>query len=95
MRRQLEQQFGDKIYTQGMKVYTTLDLDLQGAAERALDRQLRAVESGQYGAYPHRTYEQYLARASGSSSQEDNVVTRPTCRARSSRWIRATAPFAR
>ena len=75
VRRLLDDKFGQALYDQGMKVYTTLDLDLQGSAERALDRQLRAVESGQYGAYPHRTYEQYLARASGSSSPEDNVVS--------------------
>jgi len=75
VRRLLDEKFGQALYEQGMKVYTTLDLDLQGSAERALDRQLRAVESGQFGAYTHRTYEQYLARASGSSSQEDNVVS--------------------
>lgn len=75
VRRLLDEKFGQALYDQGMKVYTTLDLDLQGSAERALDRQLRAVESGQYGAYPHRTYEQYLARASGTSSNEDNVVS--------------------
>jgi penicillin-binding protein 1A len=75
VRRLLDEKFGQALYDQGMKVYTTLDLDLQGSAERALDRQLRAVESGQYGAYPHRTYEQYLARASGTSSPEDNVVS--------------------
>jgi penicillin-binding protein 1A len=75
VRRLLDEKFGQALYEQGMKVYTTLDLDLQGSAERALDRQLRAVESGQFGAYTHRTYEQYLARASGSSSSEDNVVS--------------------
>ncbi len=77
VRRLLDEKFGQALYDQGMKVYTTLDLDMQGAAERALDRQLRAVESGQYGPYPHRTYEQYLARASGCAShaQEDNVVS--------------------
>jgi penicillin-binding protein 1A len=75
VRRLLDEKFGQALYEQGMKVYTTLDLDLQGSAERALDRQLRAVEAGQFGAYTHRTYEQYLARASGSSSQEDNVTS--------------------
>jgi penicillin-binding protein 1A len=70
VRRQLEEKFGKALYEQGLKVFTTLDLDLQGSAERSLDRQLRAVESGQYGAYPHRTYEQFLARA-GSVDQSD------------------------
>jgi penicillin-binding protein 1A len=72
VRRQLEDKYGKGLYDQGLKVYTTLDLDLQGAAERSLDRQLRAVESGQYGAFPHRSYESYLARAS-SATPEDNV----------------------
>jgi penicillin-binding protein 1A len=74
VRRLLDEKLGKALYEQGFKVYTTLDLDLQGSAERALDRQLRAVESGQYGTFPHRTYEQYLARAS-SNSQDDNVAS--------------------
>jgi penicillin-binding protein 1A len=74
VRRLLDDKLGKQLYEQGFKVYTTLDLDLQGSAERALDRQLRAVESGQYGSFPHRTYEQYLARGS-STSQDDNVTS--------------------
>ena len=74
VRRLLDEKLGKQLYEQGFKVYTTLDLDLQGSAERALDRQLRAVESGHAGPFPHRTYEQFLARAS-SPSPEDNVVS--------------------
>ena len=73
VRKLLDEKFGKKLYEQGLRVFTTLDLDLQGSAERALDRQLRAVESGQYGAYPHRSYEQYLARAA-SGGTEDSVT---------------------
>jgi penicillin-binding protein 1A len=73
VRRLLDEKFGKQLYEQGLKVYTTLDLDLQGSAERALDRQLRAVESGQYGAYPHRTYESYIARASSGTIDESGV----------------------
>ena len=62
IRQLLDQQFGQQLYEQGLKVYTTLDLDLQSAAERALERQLRAIESGKYGAYRHPSYEQYLAQ---------------------------------
>jgi penicillin-binding protein 1A len=64
IRQQLEQQFGQRLYEQGLKVYTTLDVDLQSAAERALENQLRAVESGKYGPYKHTTFESYLAKAS-------------------------------
>ena len=67
VRRQLEEKYGKGLYDQGLKVYTTLDLDLQGAAERSLDRQLRAVESGQFGAFPHRSFESYPARTTTRS----------------------------
>jgi penicillin-binding protein 1A len=73
VRRLLDEKFGKQLYEQGLKVYTTLDLDLQGSAERALDRQLRAVESGQYGAFAHRTYESYIARASSGTTDESAV----------------------
>jgi penicillin-binding protein 1A len=63
VRRQLEAKFGDRIYQDGLRVYTTLDLELQGAAERALERQLRAIEGGAAGPFPHRTYEQVIAAA--------------------------------
>jgi penicillin-binding protein 1A len=64
VRQQLEAQFGQKLYEQGLKVYTTLDVDLQSAAERALENQLKRIESGSYGAYNHQSFESYLSRAS-------------------------------
>ncbi|MCX5762443.1 MAG: PBP1A family penicillin-binding protein, partial [Gemmatimonadetes bacterium] len=67
VRQQLEAQFGDRIYQEGMRVYTTLDLELQGAAERALERQLKAIEGGAAGAFPHRTFEQLVAAADESA----------------------------
>jgi penicillin-binding protein 1A len=69
IRQLLDQQFGQQLYEQGLKVYTTLDLDLQSAAERAIERQLRAIEDGKYGAYRHPTYEGYLAQASGGEDR--------------------------
>lgn len=70
IRQLLDQQFGAQLYEQGHKVYTTLDLELQSAAERALERQLRGIESERYGPYQHQTYEQYLAHA-GSTDEAD------------------------
>ncbi|MDQ2666171.1 MAG: PBP1A family penicillin-binding protein [Gemmatimonadota bacterium] len=64
VRQQLEAQFGQKLYEQGLKVFTTLDVDLQSAAERALENQLKKIESGSYGAYAHPSFESYLSRAS-------------------------------
>ena len=61
VRQQLDAQFGKQLYEQGLKVYTTLDLDMQTAAERAMERQIRSIEAGHYGPYAHETYEYYLA----------------------------------
>jgi penicillin-binding protein 1A len=56
VRRQLEEQLGSSVYTEGYTIHTTLDLKAQGAAEQELERQLVAMESGRFGVYPHRTY---------------------------------------
>ena len=77
VRRMLDEKFGKKLYEQGLRVYTTLDLDLQGTAERALDRQLRAVESGSLGAFPHRSYEQYLARSAMVTAEDSSAAVSP------------------
>ncbi len=63
IRKQLDEQFGKQLYEQGLKVYTTLDIDMQLAAERALEQQLRAIEGGKLGKYAFTTYEQYFARS--------------------------------
>src|SRR6476646_417313 len=65
VRQQLDAQFGKQLYEQGLKVFTTLDLDMQSAAERALERQVKAIEAGRYGPYKHETYEHYMAHRSG------------------------------
>jgi penicillin-binding protein 1A len=62
IRKQLEDQFGSRLYTQGYKVYTTLDIDMQLAAERNLEQQLEEIEGGKWGKFNHITYEQYQAR---------------------------------
>jgi penicillin-binding protein 1A len=62
VRKHLDEQFGERLYRDGLRIYTTLDIDMQSAAERALEAQLRAVESGKYGPYQHVSYEAYTAR---------------------------------
>ncbi|HET7791128.1 MAG TPA: PBP1A family penicillin-binding protein [Gemmatimonadales bacterium] len=68
VRQQLDARFGRDLYEGGLRVYTTLDLDMQDAAEQALQAQLDAIESGVYGKPLGRTtYREYIesSRASG------------------------------
>src|SRR5262249_13611374 len=69
IRQQLDDRFGRKLYEQGLKVYTTLDLDLQTVAERSLEHQIRAVERGAYGAFPHTSYARYSGRLADDEDQ--------------------------
>ena len=82
------------LYEQGLQVYTTLDLDMQPAAERALENQLRAIESGADGKFEHPTYEQYDAQGDDRSDR-DAEHRRRICRARSSPWTPRPARSAR
>jgi penicillin-binding protein 1A len=71
VRQQLDARFGTDLYRAGLRIHTTLDLDMQLAAERAVEGQLEAIESGKtYGRFPHLTYRQYLQRKNG----EENVA---------------------
>ncbi len=60
VRRKLFDWFGEGIYQRGFRVYTTLDLDMQLAGERALEEQIERIENGELGAYRHITYQQDL-----------------------------------
>jgi penicillin-binding protein 1A len=66
VRQELERRFGpSRLYEEGLSIYTTLDPDLQEAAERSLEAQLTRVEedSAVGGAYlGELTYQQYLER---------------------------------
>ncbi len=75
VRQQLDAQFGRQLYEQGLKVYTTLDPDLQTAAERALEQQLRAIEGGKYGKFPHQSYEDYVARSASGGEPSGAAVS--------------------
>ena len=68
VRQQLAARFGQDLYTKGYRVYTTLDLDMQLSAERALEDQIDAIESGTvFGPYKHTTYQEYLDHGGESS----------------------------
>jgi penicillin-binding protein 1A len=64
VRQQLQARFGADLYKLGYRIYTTLDLDMQLAAERALEAQLQEIEAGKFGAFRHETYRKYLDRKS-------------------------------
>ena len=70
VRQQLDTRFGRQLYEQGLRVYTTLDLDMQSAAERAMEKQLREIESGKFGPYRHPTYDAYMSR---NAAGQDNA----------------------
>ena len=70
LRQQLDARFGRDLYEGGLRINTTLDLDMQEAAERALRAQLDAIEAGDYtnGKPPGKmSYHEYIesAKASG------------------------------
>lgn len=67
------QPWGDNLARSGLYIYTTLDLDAQIAAERALSEQLSRIENGEVkGKFPHRTYEDYL-ETNGSGEGGNNT----------------------
>src|ERR671916_3204053 len=76
VRQQLDARFGPELYKSGYRIYTTLDLDMQQAAERALEARLEAIESGADGKFPHMTYRQYL-ESKGENGEDDSRTTTP------------------
>ena len=79
VRRQLEDELGSALYTQGYTIHTTLDLNAQHAAEEELEEALRGIESGRYGAFPHSSYATIHAdtaadRSEGTSYLQGAVV---------------------
>jgi penicillin-binding protein 1A len=75
VRQKMQQKFGSEIYDKGYSIRTTLDLDLQISAERALSTRLQTIESGDAGAWKHTTYEQYMAR--GAANRDQNSPNSP------------------
>jgi len=75
VRQQLDARFGPRLYTDGLRIYTTLDLDVQQAAERALESQLTAIETGTYGPYHHQTYAAYLEQKAESDDEMEHTTT--------------------
>jgi penicillin-binding protein 1A len=75
IRQQLDARFGPRLYTDGLRIYTTLDLEVQQSAERALETQLSAIEAGTYGPYRHQTYAAYLEAKAESEDETEHTNT--------------------
>src|SRR5215213_2136504 len=75
VRQQLEARFGRELYTSGYRIYTSLDLDTQQAAERALEARLEAIESGADGKFTHETYRQYMDARSDNNDDNNRSTT--------------------
>src|SRR5918996_5287435 len=75
VRQQIDARFGSDLYRSGYRIYTTLDLDTQQAAERALDARLEAIESGADGKFDHPTYRQYLESKTDNSDDNSRSTT--------------------
>ncbi|HEU4885234.1 MAG TPA: PBP1A family penicillin-binding protein [Longimicrobium sp.] len=61
VRRQLEDRFGELLYTGGLRIHTAIDPVLQRTAEAGLEEQLRQIERGTYGGFRGPTYQQFTA----------------------------------
>ncbi len=74
VRQQLDARFGSNLYREGLRIYTTIDLDIQQAAERALEAQLQAIEDGAWGEFEHMSYAEYLEqKADGLVTEEEGA----------------------
>ncbi len=77
IRQTLDARFGRDLYERGLRIHTTLDIDMQQAGERALEAQLQLIEGNTYGRFPHRTFAQYLARRAERPADEERPTNSP------------------
>jgi penicillin-binding protein 1A len=75
VRQQLDARFGSDLYKSGYRIYTTLDLDTQQAAERALEARLEAIESGADGKFARPSYRQYLDSRADTPDNGNKTTT--------------------
>src|SRR5256885_15116673 len=68
----LEPRFGRDLYDKGLRIYTTLDLDMQEAAEQALESQLDEIESGAYsnGKFEGKSYREYIEQGRATPEEQ-------------------------
>ncbi len=71
VRQVLEARFGSALYTEGYRIHTTLDLDAQGAVERAMAAQLERIENEP--GYRHQSYRDYLEQRGDSDGERSTT----------------------
>ena len=71
VRQLMQAKFGNDLYKEGYRIYTTLDLDAQQAAVNALEAQLEKIESNAVtgvGKFTHVSYRDYMDKRLGRRS---------------------------
>jgi penicillin-binding protein 1A len=61
VRRELEESLGPDLYDEKLRIHTTLDAEVQRAAQEELSDQLKAVERGELGRFPGPVYDGAIA----------------------------------
>ena len=74
VRQELEERFGDSIYSEPLRIRTTLDTGAQQAAEEELERQLAAIESGAWGRFRGARYDPGAKIPEGSTDYLQGAV---------------------
>ena len=59
VRQILDDRFGSKLYTAGLRIYTTLDLDMQAAAQASMENGWARIED--WPGFEHPTYQEVVA----------------------------------
>ncbi len=75
VRQILQARFGSDLYREGYRIYTTLDLDMELTAERALEDQLREIEKTP--GFHHETYGEYEERKADEGSGDAAIPNSP------------------
>jgi penicillin-binding protein 1A len=78
VRSQIEGLFGSEaVWQEGLRVYTTLDPELQAHAEKVVEQRSREIEAmGGFRAYRHVTREQWLARQTANPEAVEELAER-------------------
>jgi penicillin-binding protein 1A len=74
VRDMLEDELGEELYSRPLRIRTTIDLRAQSAAEQELERQIRRVESGDYGSFSGPRLSQHKAGNGQTEYLQGSVV---------------------